>query len=68
MTDFCDPLAKSRCGGTERELEAIASYSKTIEGLEPRRKKERGRDVHSDEKEADGLAPGGKAKGKANKS
>ncbi len=41
LTTLRDPLAKPRFGGTERELEAVAAYSRAIEELESRMQRAR---------------------------
>ncbi len=68
LTTLRDPLSRQQFGGTERELEAIASYSRALEELEVRLKKERqreaepeGDDGHTGErKDRKGRGRGGK--------
>ena len=63
LTGLRDPLLRQRWGGTERELETIAAYSKAMEDLATRMKKEHGRDTEADEQPTDAAPTGTKPKG-----
>ncbi len=53
LTTLRDPLQKVRFGGTEKELETIASYARSVAELETRMQKER--KGHKEEEPADGA-------------
>ena len=61
LTTLRDPLAKQQFGGNERELEAIAAYSKAIEDLETRMRRDR--DTAHDEKD-EPKEEGGRGRGR----
>ena len=66
LTNLRDPLQRTRFGGSERELEAIASFTRAMDDLEVRMKKERGK-PHDEDGEAEpqqGRTPKGGGKNK----
>ncbi len=65
LSTLRDPFQRTRFGGSERELEAIASYTRAIDDLEQRMRKERGKQQDADPgDDAQGPAAAPKAKGK----
>jgi hypothetical protein len=65
LSTLRDPFQRTRFGGSERELEAIASYTRAIDDLEQRMRKERGKQQDVDPgDDAQGQAAVPKAKGK----
>ncbi len=62
-----DPFERTRFGGSERELEALASYTRAIDDLEQRMRKERSKqqDVDpGDDAQVPAAQPKAKGKGK----
>ena len=64
LTTLPDPLARTRFGGSEKELEAVASYTKALDSVEQTVRRERNKE--KDEEAPDGGGKG-RAKGKADK-
>ncbi len=68
LTTLRDPFQRQQFGGSARELEAIAAYSRALEDLESRMKKEKDRgrshEEHDKTDEPGEGAGGRKAKGK----
>lgn len=66
LTTLRDPLAKVRFGGAERELEAVAAYTRALDELDTRLRKEKAREhEHDGDDTAAETRPKGKGKAKA---
>ncbi len=59
-----DPLAREKFGGSERELEAIAAYSRSIEELDQRMRRENNRARSGNAEDHDEKDGNAKPKGK----
>ena len=62
LTTLPDPLMRSRFGGTEKELEAVAAYARSLDLLEQTVRRDRGRDHEDDDR--GGTQAKGRGRGK----